>query len=52
MRPCSKAFAAKSFVARDAATIADWTDAPQDIASREARLFLVGPDTGHLLSST
>ena len=33
-------FAARTFVERDASTIADWTDTPKDAATREARLFL------------
>ena len=33
-------FATRTFVERDASTIADWTDTPKDAATREARLFL------------
>jgi curved DNA-binding protein CbpA len=38
------AFNAKTFVERDARTIADWTDAPKDAATRETRLFLAAQE--------
>jgi len=42
-------FAAKTFVERDAATIADWTDTPKDQATREARLFLAAQEERYAL---
>ena len=35
----ARSFAATEFVERDARTVAEWTDAPKDAASREARLL-------------
>ena len=43
------AFAAKTFVERDASTVADWTDTPKDAATREARLFLAAQEKRYAL---
>ena len=42
-------FAATTFVERDAATVADWTDTPADAATREARLFLAAQERRYAL---
>ena len=40
----ARAFARTAFVERDARTAAEWTDAPKDAATREARLFLAAQE--------